>query len=140
MFTDRGGWIFDSQFEAEMGAPYLLAHGLGVPVADARTTVTLTTSGAYRVWVRTKDWVPSHHPGRFTVTVGGHTFDHEFGATGRGWGWEAAGAVDLSAGECDIVLHDLTGFDGRCDAVFLSLDDAPPPDGAGPAARQWRRQ
>lgn len=140
MFTDRGGWIFDSQFEAEMGAPYLLAHGLGVPVADARTTVTLTTPGTYRVWVRTKDWVPSHHPGRFTVTVTGHTFDREFGATGRGWGWEDAGTVELAAGENDIVLHDLTGFDGRCDAVFLSLDDTPPPDGAGPEARQWRRE
>lgn len=140
MFTERGGWIFDSQFEAEMGAPYLLAHGLGVPVADARTTVTLSEPGPYRVWVRTKDWVPSHHPGRFTVTVGGHTFDHEFGATGRGWGWENAGTVELAAGETEIVLHDLTGFDGRCDAIFLSLDDAPPPEGTGPVARQWRRE
>ncbi|WJR31555.1 FAD-dependent oxidoreductase [Mycobacteroides immunogenum] len=140
MFTDRGGWIFDSQFEAEMGAPYLIAHGLGVPVADARTTVTLPQSGTYRVWVRTKDWVPEHHPGRFNVTVGGRTFDREFGATGLGWGWEDAGTVELATGETDIVLHDLTGFDGRCDAIYLSLDDAPPPDGTGPEARAWRRE
>ena len=37
-FDDYGGWTLDSQFETEMGSPYLLAHGLGVPVADATTT------------------------------------------------------------------------------------------------------
>ena len=33
-FADFGGWVLDSQFEAIMGSPYLLAHGLGRPVAD----------------------------------------------------------------------------------------------------------
>jgi len=28
-FDDFGGWTLDSQFETEMGSPYLLAHGLG---------------------------------------------------------------------------------------------------------------
>ena len=36
-FEDYGGWSLDTQFETEMGSPYLLAHGLGRPVADATT-------------------------------------------------------------------------------------------------------
>ena len=38
-FTDHGGWSLDTQFIREMGSPYLLAHGLGRPVADATTKV-----------------------------------------------------------------------------------------------------
>ena len=38
-FANYGGWVLDSQFEMLMGSPYLLAHGLGRCVADAKTTV-----------------------------------------------------------------------------------------------------
>lgn len=37
-FSDYGGWVVDSQFEAEMGSPYLLAHGMGKPVADGTSS------------------------------------------------------------------------------------------------------
>lgn len=139
-FHDRGGWLLDSQFDVQMGAPYLLAHGLGVPVADARTTVEIPETGGYHVWVRTKDWVPSHHPGRFTVTVGERTLAKEFGASGQGWMWEDAGTVHLTSGAAEVILHDLTGFDARCDAIYLSLDGVPPPEGADAEAREWRRR
>jgi len=56
-FTDHGGWSLDTQFIREMGSPYLLAHGLGTPVADATTTVRIPAAGTYHAWVRTKDWV-----------------------------------------------------------------------------------
>jgi len=36
-FENPGGWVRDAQFMDEMGSPYLLAHGLGVPVEDAAT-------------------------------------------------------------------------------------------------------
>ncbi|HEX3916872.1 MAG TPA: FAD-dependent oxidoreductase [Caulobacteraceae bacterium] len=62
-FADYGGWVLDSQFETQMGSPYLLAHGLGRPVADATTTIDVAEADDYEVWVRAKDWVPSHHPG-----------------------------------------------------------------------------
>jgi hypothetical protein len=139
-FDDFGGWLLDSQFELEMGSPYLLAHGLGRPVADARTVVSIPRAGTYHVWVRAKDWVPSHHPGRFTLTVNGATLSTEFGASGRGWEWQAADVVELPAGETGLVLHDLTGFDGRCDAIFLSQRDTAPPEGSGPDTRAWRRR
>ncbi len=54
-FQNKGGWVLDQQFTLEMGSPYLLAHGLGDPVANASTTLKLPSSGKYRLWVRTKD-------------------------------------------------------------------------------------
>lgn len=48
-FDDYGGWVVDSQFESEMGSPYLLAYGLGSPVADARTVITVPEAGRYNV-------------------------------------------------------------------------------------------
>ena len=44
-FANRGGWKLDTQFIHEMGSPYLLAHGLGRPVADATTTFEVTEAG-----------------------------------------------------------------------------------------------
>ena len=32
-FEDHGGWVVDPQFVEQMGSPYLMAHGLGQPVA-----------------------------------------------------------------------------------------------------------
>ena len=57
-FAEPGGWSLDTQFIREMGSPYLLAHGLGTPVADATTKVQIPSAGTWHVWVRTKDWVP----------------------------------------------------------------------------------
>ncbi|WP_280484909.1 FAD-dependent oxidoreductase [Nocardia cyriacigeorgica] len=139
-FDDFGGWTLDSQFEMEMGSPYLLAHGLGVPVADATTVIDIEAAGRYRVWVRAKDWVPSHHPGRFAVSFNGERLPVEFGANGHDWNWEDAGRVDLPSGRTRITLTDLTGFDGRCDAIYLTTSDAEPPNGIDPSARAWRRQ
>lgn len=139
-FADFGGWVLDSQFESEMGSPYLLAHGSGTPVADARTTIEVATAGTYTVWVRAKDWVPAHHPGRFAVSIGDTTIEREFGADGLDWSWEPGGTVELDAGPLDVALRDLTGFDGRCDAIYLCRGDAEPVDGAGSEARAWRRR
>ena len=90
-FDNYGGWLLDSQFETIMGSPYLLAHGLGRPVADATTTIQISGSGEYEVWVRAKDWVPSHHPGRFTLSIDGSNLQTEFGANGQDWAWQSAG-------------------------------------------------
>jgi hypothetical protein len=37
-FDNKGGWVVDQQFMDLMGSPYLMAHGMGVPIADAVTT------------------------------------------------------------------------------------------------------
>ena len=96
-FAKTGGWVIDQQFMDRMGSPFLLAHGLGEPVADAETTVTLPAGGAYRVWVRTRDWVwMSKAPGtagRFQVLVDGTALKPTFGTKGRDWHWQAGGTV-----------------------------------------------
>ena len=56
-FQRFGGWVVDQQSMDVMGSPYLLAHGLGQPVADAKTTVPIPKPGTYRVLIRTRDWV-----------------------------------------------------------------------------------
>lgn len=138
-FENYGGWVMDSQFETQMGSPYLLAHGLGRPVADAATAITVDHAGEYEVWVRAKDWVPSHHPGRFTLIVNGKTLETEFGANGQDWSWQSAGKVALPKGTTTLALHDLTGFDGRCDAIYFCVDGSVPPNGIDDASRAWRK-
>ena len=129
---EPGGWTADTQFIDQMGSPYLLAVGLGTPVADATTAVTVPQPGRYRLWARTRDWVPEHHPGRFQILLDGKPLDHVFGASGEaGWRWEDGGTVELK-GTHELRLHDLTGFYGRCDAIALTddLDWTPPADKA----------
>ncbi len=121
-FDDCGGWANDAQFIDQMGSPYLLAIGLGTPVDDAVATVAVPRPGRYRLWARTKDWVPEHHPGRFQVLVDGRTSGECFGAGGRkGWVWEDGGVLELSD-RVELRLHDLTGYYGRCDAIVLADD------------------
>ena len=140
-FADKGGWIVDSQFFDELGFAYLLAHGLGQPVANAKTQVTFPEPGQYWMWVRTKNWVPGDWdaPGRFAVRVDGQSVGETFG-TRSGWHWHQAGPIQISKTKATVELADLTGFDGRCDAIYFSksADDAPPNDPE--PLRQWRRR
>ena len=142
--ASHGGWKLDTAFTNIVGSPYLLAHGLGKPVADAAGKVRISTAGEYRVWVRTKDWVAHWNapgtPGRFQLIVNGQPIATEFGNQGAEWHWQAGGKVTLSAGDVTLALHDLTGFAGRADAILFSQDPAfTPPEGpALVAARsQW---
>lgn len=135
-FKNPGGWTIDAQFMDQMGSPYILAHGLGVPVADAKTTVTFPETGKYRVFVRTKDWVANQGPGRFQVLLNGQPLPETFGIKGGGnWYWQDAGSVTITTKEAELGLHDLSGFDGRCDAVLFVKNDrkgfTPPNDLAG---------
>ncbi|MCH5373817.1 MAG: FAD-dependent oxidoreductase, partial [Planctomycetes bacterium] len=128
-FADHGGWKLDAQFIDQMGSVYLLADGLGTPVEDARTTVDVPRATTYRLWVRTNDWLPEHHPGPFRVFLDGRVVEKTFGIGGRaGWLWEDGGSHEL-AGSIEVRLHDLAGFYGRCDAIVLSSDPGwVPPD------------
>src|SRR4051812_4122633 len=88
-FKDYGGWVLDTQFVNLMGSPYLLAHGLGQPVADATTTVTFPSTGTYKVFVRTKDWVAHWkapgQPGKFQVMIDGKPLQPTFGTQSAEW-------------------------------------------------------
>jgi len=125
-FANRGGWVIDQQFMDQMGSPFLLAHGLGKPVGDAATAVSFPAVGTYRVWVRTRDWVAPWKaqgtPGRFQLIIDKEPLDTLFGTEGARWHWQNGGTVAITKKQVVLKLHDLTGFDGRCDAIIFSTD------------------
>lgn len=133
-FEETGGWLVDQQFMDLMGSPYLLAHGLGEPVLDATTTLAFPHAGEYRVWVRTRDWVAPWNapgaPGRFQLVVDGKPLETTFGTEGNDWHWQNGGTVKVNK-KAKLALHDLTGFEGRCDAILFSpnLKWVPPDSG-----------
>lgn len=143
-FEDRGGWQLDTQFIQQMGSPYLLAHGLGRPVQDALTTIEVAEAGRYHIWVRTFDWVARWQapgtPGRFQLRINDTAVGPDLGTTGEDWQWQLAGVVELAAGEAKLTLRDLTGFNGRCDAIYLTTDAAAKPDNSSTILPPWRRQ
>ncbi|MHC4170831.1 MAG: FAD-dependent oxidoreductase, partial [Planctomycetota bacterium] len=142
-FDKLGGWVVDQQFMDQMGSPFVLAHGLGTPVADATTKVSFPERGTYRVWVRTRDWVAQWKvpgsPGRFQVSVAGKKLATTFGTRNAKWHWQDGGTVSITALSVALGLHDLTGFEGRCDAILFAKDlDFEPPN-SDPAMTTWRR-
>ncbi len=139
-FASKGGWCLDQQFMDEMGSPYLLAHGMGVPVPDASTTVAIPEDGTWTVWARTYNWTSpwssKEGPGAFRIRIGKKFLKNKLGTTGNRWEWQCAGSMKLKAGEVELALNDLSGFEGRCDAVLLTKEGGTPPE----PSMQWRRQ
>lgn len=143
-FQKLGGWVIDQQSVDQMGSPYVMAHGLGVPVEDACTTFSVEEEGFYKVWARTRDWtavweVPSS-AGRFTALIDNYPLENTLGVNGPDWAWQLAGRIHLYAGEHYLKLHDLTGFNGRCDALLISNDPEFEPDSAPTAVEVLRRE
>lgn len=142
-FSNHGGWKLDTQFIDIMGSPYLLAHGLGKAVDDATTEVKFPKAGDYRLWVRTKDWVANWDaegaPGRFQVVIDGKPVSTEFGTEGAHWHWQDGGTVSVRE-SATLALRDLTGFDGRCDALLFSSDADFKPDNSSDVLPAWRRE
>lgn len=141
-FDNHGGWKLDTQFIQNMGSPFLLAHGLGKPVEDATTTVEFPETGDYRVFVRTRDWVARWKapgtPGRFQLVIDGQPLQQTFGTKNADWFWQDGGTVEIQNKTTQVGLHDLTGFDGRCDAVLFTKADHPPPN-TSDILPPWRR-
>ena len=127
-FADLGGWKIDTQHYLQMGGNYLLAHGMGKPVEDAQTTIQLPSPGKWNVWVRNRDWCKGdwQSPGRFQVLVEGKPLKVTMGEGEESWHWQSAGSVEVAkAGKIKVSLRDLTGFDGRCDAIFFTQESNP---------------
>lgn len=142
--TNKGGWVTDQQFMDLMGSPYLMAHGLGIPVADASTSFQTKTGGVYRLFLRTYNWTApwtsKPGPGKFRVAIDKHFTSRPIGDTGSGWQWIDLGTLRLKAGRHQLTLHDLTGFNGRCDAVYLTTDATRPQSVDDGSCGQWRRR
>jgi hypothetical protein len=142
-FACKGGWVLDTQFTERVGSPFLLAHGLGTPVLDAYTEVTLPVAGTWHVWVRTRNWVlgVEDPPGLFRVLINGQSLAPVFGIGPDAWGWVAGGGVEVSDTRVRVTLRDLTGFDGRCASVAFTQGAGPPAEEehSDPSPRQENR-
>ena len=142
-FANRGGWELDQQSMDQMGSPYLLAHGLGIPVADAVTEVAFPSAGTYRVWVRTRDWVAPWNapgaPGKFQLLVDGKPLATTFGTEGAAWHWQDGGTVAVGQ-KATLALRDLTGFEGRCEAILFCKDAEFEPTDDVAALTKFRRR
>ncbi|MDG2125353.1 MAG: FAD-dependent oxidoreductase, partial [Verrucomicrobiales bacterium] len=142
-FSDRGGWKLDTQFIDIMGSPYLLAHGLGQPVKDATTTVRFPAAGTYNVYARTKNWVAPFGaegtPGEFQLLVDGKPTTTRFGTSGKDWHWQKGAPITVTGTQTTLTLKDLTGFDGRCDALYFSTSPTEP-DNSSEVLPAWRRR
>ncbi|MFW6171628.1 MAG: FAD-dependent oxidoreductase [Planctomycetota bacterium] len=133
-FSDYGGWWLDTQFVHLMGSGYLIANGIDKPVAPASTEVEIPRAGTYRLWVRTRDWLPEYSPGQFRVAVGDRVAEPVFGRADRGgWVWESGGSFELEKGAVQLELRDLSGEYSRCDALVLTTEAnyVPPADTKG---------
>lgn len=142
-FSDHGGWELDQQSMDQMGSPYLLAHGLGIPVKDAVTNLQFPSAGTYRVWVRTKDWVAPWKapgaPGKFQLLIDGTPLAEIFGTKSAVWHWHDGGTVEVNT-TATVALHDLTGFEGRCESILFCRDTAFEPVSEGEALTRFRRK
>lgn len=133
-FSDKGGWVVDQQFMDLMGSSYLMAHGMGTPVKDASTEIDIPVKGTYFIYIRTFNWTSpwcqGKGPGKFQIIVNGKRLPSILGAKGQRWIWQDAGKINLPQGKTIITLTDLTGFNGRCDAIYLTTEkeDVPPSD------------
>ena len=134
-FDDLGGWSIDTQSYESGSFAYLLAHGIGKKVSDARHEIEIAETARFRAFVRTRNWSSvwkrGRAAGRFLLKIDNTPFPEILGTGKEKWAWQSAGDMQLSAGKHSIALEDLTGFDGRCDAVLLTdeLDFVPPDDG-----------
>ena len=127
-FKKRGGWVVDTLSMENIHSAYLMAHGIGVPVEDAITDIDIEKSGDYYVWALTRDWTAvwdvKASAGKFMIKINNTELKNILGTNGKEWAWQFAGKIMLEKGKHSIALHDLTGFNGRCDAVYItdSLD------------------
>lgn len=133
-FHNCGGWVVDTVPMHRMGSACLMAHGAGVPVADAETGIDIDCPGEYHLFARTRDWTAvwgrGTPAGRFTLRIDGIDLPTELGTNGEEWAWQKAGSIRLTRGKHRLALHDLTGFNARCDAIYLTTDpEEIPPDG-----------
>lgn len=125
-FSHKGGWVVDNQYMDLMGSSYLMAHGLGKPVEKAFTQVQIPEAGKYRLYVRTYNWTSPWYdgegPGKFNLRINDSQPLGSLGTQGKEWAWQYAGEMELPVGEVTLSLEDLTGFNGRCDALYFTTD------------------
>ncbi len=129
-FKNLGGWVIDQQSMETINSSYIMAHGMGIPVADASTEIYADFSGKYNVWVLTRDWTAvwdvKESAGKFGISINGKLLPQVLGTNGKEWAWQKAGTAELKIGLNTVLLKDFTGFNARCDAVYFTTEDTVP--------------
>lgn len=124
IFEEKGGWVVDTTSMETIHSAYLMAHGIGVPVDDAISHFEITDDSEYYIWSLTRDWTSvwnvKDSAGKYTIKIDEAELENVLGTNGKEWAWQLAGKVTLNKGRHTISLHDLTGFNGRCDAVYIT--------------------
>ena len=137
-----GGWVVDTLSIESLGSAYLMAHGMGVPVEDATGSFEIPADGDYSVWALTRDWTAvwevADPAGKFSLLIDGTPLPQTLGTNGAIWDWQLAGRVPLAKGTHRLALHDLTGLNGRCDAILIT-DSESKPDGSPEAIARMRQ-
>jgi hypothetical protein len=129
-FSNKGGWVVDTASMENIHSAYLMAHGMGEPVDDAVTEFDIPDNGEYNIWALTRDWTSvwnvKDSAGKFNIKIDGTELENTLGTNGKEWAWQFAGKTLLKKGRHTIALHDLTGFNGRCDAIYITDSDEHP--------------
>ena len=122
--NNHGGWVVDTASAESIGSAYLMAHGMGIPVDDAYGEINIPSDGEYYVWALTRDWTAlwsvAEPLGKFIIKLDGNDLSNTLGTNGSEWAWQLAGKLFLDQGKHTLALHDLTGFNGRCDAILVT--------------------
>lgn len=143
-FGKKGGWVVDQQFMEQLGSSYLMAHGMGIPVADATTEVEFPETGTYYAYVRTFNWTSPWFkgagPGKFNLLVNGQSIGTELGTSGNSWWWQPVGKVQVSNRKAVLALRDLSGLNGRCDALYFTTQQGAVPPAGKMALQKFRQQ
>jgi len=123
-FANKGGWVVDTSSVVIIHSAYLMAHGMGEPVTDAYTDLEIPEDGEYFIYALTRDWTAVWNikkpAGQFSVKIDGDELENTLGTNGKDWAWQQAGKMFLKKGTHKLALHDITGFNGRCDAIFIT--------------------
>ncbi|MDR2949492.1 MAG: family 16 glycosylhydrolase [Prevotella sp.] len=132
-FTNKGGWTVGS----DAGNRVLMGQTKkpeDESLLIAKTTFSITKSGKYHLWVRSKDMV-NDQPGRrkFEVSINGKSATQPFGTHGstEPYDWQYGGEFTLSEGDCNIEMLDTSLFWVRCDKILLTTDKNFTPTGVG---------
>ncbi|MFM9091466.1 MAG: FAD-dependent oxidoreductase, partial [Verrucomicrobiota bacterium] len=73
------------------------------------------------------------------VLVNGQPLAETFGTKGKAWSWHDGGVIEAAGTSLAVALRDLTGFNGRCDAIYFTQDlKETPPDDTAPLSA-WRK-
>lgn len=142
-FKSKGGWVVDTLSMENIHSSYLMAHGIGVPVEDAVTDFKVQQDGKYYIWALTRDWTDTWDVkdslGKFSIKIDNIECENILGTKNKEWAWQFAGKLLLKEGNHKIALHDLTGFNGRCDAVFIT-DSAEKPNNDRSSIDEMRKE